>query len=175
MSKLRLGLAILAGLIALASVGLVVAKQVDSDVLPSSWTAGDRADERNIEVVAAARQAMSTFLNTSYETIDKDVDAMLKLSTGNFKKEFSATRVQYEALSRDGRAVGTGDVKETGITRIDDSEALVSVAVNQKVLNKTMRQAIKKGEKVDPVRVYRFQLTLTKVGDRWLLSNLEVI
>lgn len=174
-SKSRWALTALAALLALGCVLLPVAKAFFPSALPSSWNAADRADDRNDEVIDAARKVMRSFTNTDYQTIDKDIARTLALSTGEFKKEFAATEVQYEALSRQSRAVATGSVREIGITRSNDDEAMLSVAVDQKVLNQTVRQALAKGEKVDNNRTYLFQVTLSRVGEKWLLSQLEVI
>jgi len=175
LSKTRLALGVLAALLALASLGLVMAKAVAPGVLPASWSAAEEADDRNVEIDAAARQIMTTFVKVDYNTVDEHISDVLADSTGTFKKQFEAQKVEFAALTRQERATATATIREVGITRSNENEALVSVAVDSTVLNRTTRQAIKKGEKVDNVRLYLFQVALTRVGERWLLSNLEVI
>jgi Mce-associated membrane protein len=175
MSTVRIALTVLAGVLALACVATVTVKWVAPGMLPASWTAADRADDRNTEVLTATRRAMAAFLDVDYATIDDQIEDVLAVSTGQFKKQFGDARVQYAALTRQGKAVSEGQIREIGITRANDHEALLSVAADSTVSNTATAEAEKKGEKVDKVRVYYFQVTMNRVGDEWLMSNLEVI
>lgn len=175
-ARLRTGLlAVLAAVLLVAAVLAFGARQLAPDLLPSSWTAADRAEDRNRDVLTATRRTMTAFLDVDYREIDDQIDAVLARSTGTFKKQYGDARVQYAALTRKGEAVSVGTIREIGITRASDSEALLSVAADSEVSNTATAEAEEKGEKVDKVRVYFFQVTMTRVGDDWLMSNLEVI
>lgn len=171
----RLALGLLAALLAVACLVAGTAKWAAPGLLPSSWTAADRAESRNADVMTATRRAMNTFLDVDYNHIDAEIKAVLAASTGQFKKQFGDAQVQYAALTREGKATSQGRIREIGITRSSADEALLSVAADSTVENSATRAAEAKGQKVDKVRLYYFQVTMSHVGDRWLMSNLEVI
>ena len=173
--RVRLALGVLAAVLALLTIATFGARQFFPDVLPSAWTAADRAEDRNRDVLTATRRTMTAFLDVDYREIDDQIDTVLAQSTGTFKKQYGDARVQYAALTRKGEAVSKGTIREIGITRTGDDEALLSVAADSEVSNTATAAAEKKGEKVDKIRVYFFQVTMSRVGDDWLMSNLEVI
>lgn len=175
LSRTRLALIALATVLLVGSVLAFGAKQLAPGLLPASYTAADKAENRNRDVLTATRRAMTTFLDVDYREIDDQIDAVLAQATGTFKKQYGDARVQYAALTRKGEAVSEGTIREIGITRSGADEALLSVAADSEVSNTATAEAEEKGEKVDKVRVYFFQVTMTRVGDDWLMSNLEVI
>jgi Mce-associated membrane protein len=173
-SKPRLLLGALAGVLALACVLALAARLFSPSLGPSSWTAGDEADTRQVAVTTAARKVTLAFLDVDYRDMDPRVEKVLALATGEFKKQYQATKVNLVAAAREGESTSTGTVRYVGISDIDADAAVVFVAADSKVDNKVMREARAKGQKPDEQRFYRFQLHFTKVGDRWLLDNLEI-
>ncbi len=64
--------------------------------------------------------------------------------------------------------MATGEVKEIGIGDIDDDTAVVFVAADGAVTNKTTKG------KAQP-RTYRFRLTMVREKDKWLTSDLQIL
>ncbi len=175
MSTARLALTVLASVLALACVGIVAAKAFAPGVLPSSWTAAQDAEDRQADVTTAARKVTNAFLDVDYRDMDPRTAKVLALSTGTFKKQYQKSQVELTAAARQNQAVSTGKVRNVGIGDIDEDSAVVFVAADSTVTNKAVTAAKAKGQKVDDQRYYRFQLNLTKVGDQWLLNNLEFV
>jgi len=71
--------------------------------------------------------------------------------------------------------VAVGEVRDVGIADMDNDTAVVYVAADTTISNKAIAQAKAAGKTVDDKRHYRFQLDLSKVGDRWLLNDLQFI
>lgn len=170
----RTVLTALAALLALACVLVLVARLFFPSVGPSSWTAAERAEDRRIAVESAARNVTLAFLDVDYRDMDPRVAKVLALATGDFKKQYAATKASLVAAAQQGQSTSSGTVRQVGISDLDEDSAVVFVAADSKVDNLVMRQARAKGEKPDANRFYRFQLNLTDVGGRWLLNNLEI-
>ena len=64
--------------------------------------------------------------------------------------------------------VSTGKVLTSAISDIDDSDAVVFVAADSQVTNKSTKG------KAQP-RYYRLKLTMVRKGDTWLTSNLQFV
>lgn len=175
MSTPRLALTVLAAVLALACVGLIGAKAFAPGILPSSWTAAQDTSDREADVTTAARKVTNAFLDVDYKDMDPRIEKVLALSTGTFKKQYEQTRVNLTAAARQGQAVSTGKVRNIGIADLDKDSAVVFVAADSTVANKAVQEAKAKGQKVDDQRYYRFQLNLTKVGDHWLLNDLQFV
>lgn len=171
----RQALILLAVALTAACLFLVTAKALFPDVLPSSWTAAEKAEDRQVAVTAAARKVTLAFLDVDYRDMDPQVENVLDLSTGAFKEQYEASRVELVAQARDGEATSKGEVKSVGISDIDEDSAVVFVAADSTVDNKVMREERAKGEKPDGKRFYRFELKMTRVGDSWLLNELEFV
>ena len=56
-----------------------------------------------------------------------------------------------------------------GISDIDDSNAVVFVAADSKVSNKSTKG------KAPQARSYRLKLTMAHKGDKWLISDLQFV
>lgn len=173
--KARVVLGALAALLALACLFVVGAKTFAPGALPSSWSAAEDAEDREADVTAAARTVTNAFLDVDYRDMDPRVAKVLSLSTGTFKKQYEQTKVNLTAAARQGQAVSTGKVRSVGVSDIDADSAVVFVAADSTVTNKAVAAAKAKGQKVDDQRYYRFQLNLTKVGDKWLLNDLQFV
>lgn len=174
--KARRVLAILAGVLALACLLVLGAKAVAPGVLPASWTAADDAADRDTEITSTARRMMADFVNLDYNDIEADTKRVLGYATGKFKTDYTQDLVELTSLTRQRRAVSTGDVLKVGIGQVDDKSAIVSVAVDTKVTNTTTEAAKKAGKGPGYEELgYMFKLTMSRVGDRWLIADLEVI
>lgn len=177
-----LGRVTLQGAVTVLSVVLAVALVVvlglriaHPEALSPARAAATSAQDRDEEVTSAARRIALAFLDIDYRDMDQRTRKVLALATGQFKREYQSTVVQIEAVARQGQAVSSGQIRYIGITDIDADAAVVYVAADQTVSNLAIEQARKKGKKVSGKRPYRFQFNMSRVGGRWLVSELQVV
>ena len=139
-----------------------------------TWrTHGDRADaathqERYGAVLAAADAEVTAFVNLRYDRASQSVDEVAAGATGDFRDHYvhSADRVA-RVLVRN-RSVSTGHVVWSGVTVIDATSATVIAATTGTVSNVRTHGAR------EP-RDFRFRVTLVRIGNRWLTSDLAFV
>lgn len=175
MARTELVLGVLLTVLALAIGGLLVAKSTAPDLLPSSWTQPQRDLDREQAVTDAARAAAVAFLDVDYRDMQPRVRRMLSLSTGAFREQYQQRRQDLIDSARSGKAISTGTVRQVGLSELGTDTAVVLVAAESTFTNTAAQQARKAGQQVDETRRYRFQLTFTEVGGRWLLSDLQIV
>ncbi|MEU4845142.1 hypothetical protein [Streptomyces gilvosporeus] len=124
-------------------------------------------EQRNQNILAAARQSAVNFTSLDYRHYDRDSKDVLKGATGDFKKQFSAQTKQLTKLVGDNKSVSEGRVLEAGIAKADDKSAQVLVVADSRVTNVAAPQG--------QARNYRLQLDLVLEGGRWLTSNVEFV
>lgn len=163
-------LAVLAGLLALVCV--VVA--IWPTAVPGKSRA-EQANDRDLAVRVAARAVTKAFLDVDHRDMDARIEEVLDRSTGTFKNQYETAKVDLKTQAQAAEAVATGAVRYVGIADIDEDNAVVYVAADTKVSNVSIEKDRAEGKEVQDRRYYRFQLDLTKVGNRWLLENLQFI
>ncbi|MFD9206539.1 hypothetical protein ACFVZM_09660 [Streptomyces sioyaensis] len=124
-------------------------------------------EQRNQEILAAARQSAVNFTSVDYRHYDRDSKNVLKGATGDFKEQFTAQTQELTKLVADNKSVSEGHVLEAGITKAGDTSAQVLVVADGKVTNAAAPQG--------QARNYRLQLDLVLEGGRWLTSNVEFV
>jgi hypothetical protein len=135
----------------------------------------EQADDRAVAVQAAATSVMKAFLDVDYRDMDPRVKKVLGLSTGTFHNQYQTASNDLKTQVQAAKTVATSGVLRVGIGDIDADTAVVYVAADTEVSNTAIEKEKAAGKKVDGRRYYRFQLTMSKVGGRWLLSDLEGI
>lgn len=119
------------------------------------------------EVLHAATAEVIAFTTLDYRNIDPSIDRVLDGATGDFKKQFSSSRAQLVALSKQNESVSKGQVLRAGVVSMDADSARVIVVADSSVTNVNAP---------DPQpRHYRLALDLVRSGDRWLTSDLEFV
>jgi Mce-associated membrane protein len=170
MRLVKLALAVLAVLLAAACVVVLVSPAA----VPGESTA-EKANDRDRAVRVAATNVTKAFLDVDYRDMDPRIDKVLKLSTGTFKNQYQTAKVDLKSQAQQAKAVAVGAVRDVGIGDIDNDTAVVYVAADTKVSNVSIEQDKSAGKDVQDHRYYRFQLSLSKVGSRWLLNDLQFI
>jgi Mce-associated membrane protein len=129
----------------------------------------DAPDEeaRRQEILQAARQQGVNITTLDHRSVERDLQRVLALSTGNFRAEFEAGTKDLTDLVVENKAVSTGEVLEAGIVTADSDSARVLVVADSTVSNSTTEE--------QQVRHYRMQLDLVRRGDRWLTSALTFV
>ncbi len=119
-------------------------------------------------VTDAARAETLAFLTVDHQDMDPLIEKVLAGATGTFKEQYDRAQATLKSSAKESQAVSTGKVVAVGIGDIDDGRAVVLVAADSQVQNKSTQ-----GE-AQP-RYYRLKLTMVRQGERWLTSNLQFV
>lgn len=138
-----------------------------SAAAPGSTPAEARA-EQYAAVTQAARAQTLAFLAVDHTKMDELTERVLDGATGEFKKQYQTSLKSLKDAAISQESVSTGTVNQIGLGNVDDDSATVFVAAGSKVKNKGT-----KGKVED--RSWRMKLTMAKVEDRWLVSQLEFV
>ncbi len=118
---------------------------------------------------AAASQARSSIeqmLSYNYKTIDAQGAQIEGLLTGAFKGEFSAAMDKdIKPMAVKNQTVVQAKVSDIGVMSSSESTVKVLAFVNQARIGTDQKEPV-----VDQNRVIA---TMSKVGDRWLISKVE--
>jgi Mce-associated membrane protein len=164
-------LAVLATLLAVACVVVLVRPTA----VPGE-SAAEKASDRDLAVQVAATRAMKAFLEVDYRDMEARIKKVEALSTGAFKNQYRTISVDLKTRVETAKTVATSAIRRVGVGDIDEDTAVVFVAADTEVSNTAIEQKKAAGEEsADGKRFYRFQLTLKKVGDRWLVNDLQGI
>lgn len=152
--------------LALVAASIVLARE------GAAATPGDSRAETlsqvHREVTKAAREETEAFLTINHTDMDPLIEKVLAGATGEFKEQYEAAKVTLKASAQQSQATSTGKVLEVGIADADDSNAVVFVAADSEVTNKST-----KGKKQP--RYYRLKLTMVRKADSWLASTLQFV
>jgi Mce-associated membrane protein len=162
------------GLLAVLLAAACVTVAIWPTAVPGESKA-EEANDRDLAVRVAATAVTKAFLDVDYHDMDPRIDKVLKLSTGTFKNQYDTAKVDLKTQAQQAKAVATGSVRYVGIGDIDDDAAVVYVAADTKVSNSSIEQEKAAGKNPEDRRYYRFQLNLSKVGNHWLLNDLQFI
>lgn len=129
----------------------------------------DDPGERPREAAAATATARSTLeqaLSYNYATMTQQVPVTQALLTGSFKKEFGDTMAKtIVPLAQKDKTVVKARVYEAGVMSQTADSVTIQAFVNQAKTSDTQKEP-----SIDQNRVIA---TMTKVGNRWLVSALK--
>jgi hypothetical protein len=162
--------AVLGALAALLAIACVVVL-VRPTAMPGRSEA-EKANDRDLSVQVAATRAMKAFLEVDYRDMDARIKKVLSLSTGAFKNQYQTISTELKTGAETAKTVTTSAILRVALGDVDDDTAVVFVAADTNVTNTAVEQEKASGKDVDGRRFFRWQLTMTKVGDRWLLKDL---
>ena len=125
------------------------------------------ADEARIESVAAAKDSTIRLLSYKPDTVEKDLTSSRDLLTGDF-------RDSYTQLTNDVVIPGS---KEKQISAVASVPAVASVSADPKhaVVLVFVNQSVIVGGSAPTSTASSVQVTLDKVGDRWLISKFDPV
>ncbi len=151
------------GLLAAVVVGLVViTAQQGLSVLDKNG----KATERD-RALAVARQQAINLGSIDYRNLQADIQRILTGSTGQFRDTFSSGASQITQGATQQKTVSTVQQSHVALVSFSGSsaEAIVSLSTVTTSVNAKQGQA----------NTYRYQMELSKVGGRWLLSKMELV
>lgn len=148
----------------LVGLGAAVALLAGSAGVALSSPAGQEAQTR--AATSAARTSIEQMLSYNYKTIDAQAARIEGLLTGSFKSEFSSAMAKdIKPLAVKNKTVVQARVSDVGVMEQAEGRVKVLAFVNQATVGADAQQPA-----IDQNRVIA---TLTKVGDRWLISEVQ--
>ncbi|MFF0815792.1 hypothetical protein ACFYVR_11665 [Rhodococcus sp. NPDC003318] len=145
---------------ALALFAVVAAVKPGADVPNRAWV--DTAD--TTQAAAAARTAIETLYTYKYDTVDEDFDRARAVLTDDMRAKFDETaQVTRDAVVQT-KTETNAEVTDIGVKLLDGSHAELVGSMNVSASNDGVAQGSAEG----PLSV-----TMAKVGDTWLLSDIR--
>lgn len=130
--------------------------------------ADEEEQERYADVITAATEVSTAFVNIRWDDAQASIDRVKELSTGAFRRQYDESTGGVVDIVRQNRSVMTGEVLWAGVVAADDDSATAIVATSGTVTNQ------RTGE--DGVaRSFRLQLELVRSDGQWLTSDLQFV
>ena len=150
---------LLAGFLVLAAAGV--------GVLGYNLHEQNLQQQRDQDILAAARQEALNFVSIDYRNFDQDSKNVLAGATGDFKQQFTDETQTLKGLVTTNKAISSGQVLQAGVVTANATNARVLVVADGTVAN----TAAPSGQ----VRNYRLQMDLVNQGGTWLTSDIEFV
>ncbi|MGN6475370.1 MAG: hypothetical protein ACTHK4_17205 [Mycobacteriales bacterium] len=155
---MRRGLALL-----IAVVAVLVATGVLAGIGLRHASHAKSVDDERTQVALIAGKYAVDFTSVDYRHLQADFRAAAKNATSVFAKKYLATVQVFAPLYTKGKVVQTTSVDLAGISSITPSSATVVVALKGVATNTKTNFPTQ--------QLFRMEISLTKVGSRWLTSN----
>lgn len=126
----------------------------------------DEADQK-AKAIQSARQMGVNLMSLDASTAQRDLDRIVSGTTGDLKNKLASQSNAFMQQVTKAKAKSTVSDVEAALVSIDDDSAEVMVSLNGTVTNDKVKNGTPQG--------YRYQMDLTRVDDRWLVSGLEVV
>ncbi|MEN4446209.1 mammalian cell entry protein [Mycobacterium sp. SM3041] len=124
-------------------------------------------DERQSQIVQAARQGALNLTTIDWQRADADVQRILDSATGEFYDDFAKRSAPFIKVVKEAKSTSTGSITEAGLESESGDSAQVLVAVAVKTANV--------GAPDQQPREWRMRLAVQKVGDAMKVSNVEFV
>jgi Mce-associated membrane protein len=137
-----------------------------------------RDSEQNRAVAEAAEAGVHAFLDVDYRDIDDRSARVLDVTTGAFRQQYAVRATDLRIATMRARSVAKGTIRAVGVHQVSGEYATAVVAADSELSSLATRKL--KATKSCPkagVRCnhYRFLVTLTRVNDQWLMSDLAEV
>ncbi|MFL0291719.1 mammalian cell entry protein [Mycobacterium sp. SMC-18] len=152
-----------------AVIGLVLVVALSALV---GWLAvrahrATQTDERQSQIVQAARQGALNLTTIDWQRADADVQRILDSATGEFYDDFAKRSAPFIKVVKEAKSTSTGSITEAGLESESGDAAQVLVAVAVKTSNV--------GAPDQQPREWRMRIAVQKVGDVMKVSNVEFV
>jgi len=148
------------------AVGLGAALLLLAGAVGLSLSDPSGQDAQTRAATSTARTSIEQMLSYNYKTIDAQAAQIETQLTGSFKNEFTqAMDKDIKPLAVKNKTVVQARVSDVGVMEAADGRVKVLAFVNQAKVGADEKQPA-----IDQNRVIA---TLTKVGDRWLISEVS--
>lgn len=132
------------------------------------WWRQRADDDPTAAVLHRAQTAATTFFTLDHATIERDLDAMAELSTGDFADDYAEEREKLADQVKRKQLSVTATVVERGtaVEYLHEDDAQVLVAIDA-----TTSDSAGAAE----TSHYRIRVMLDRVDDGWLVAGLEQV
>ena len=160
----RRGLAALLAVLCLAALTAVA-------VLGWQRHSRDVEEQARKDAVSAARVAAGDILGYDYRSVEASIARARASTTGAFRKEYDETAKTLLPQSKQVKAIVQATVGSSAVMSASKNRVVVLLFVDQA----TVKQV--PGEKTPTTRIdqSRVRVTMTRVGGRWLVSELSAL
>jgi Mce-associated membrane protein len=126
----------------------------------------NRSESARDAALQAAREQVVPVLSYDFHSIDADLQRAGAALTGQFREEFLTVANQITApAAREQQITTRATVIASSVVRADPEQVVVLLFVNQHT-SSSQSEAVQ-------LSAHRIQLTMSRVDDRWLISELE--
>jgi Mce-associated membrane protein len=159
MTALRLPTVLL--LLAVVSVGFIGIPQ---------WrhlhAAHERADDR-ADALSVAKLEVTDLTTLNPSNLDAQLQRLKGRLTGTFARQFEAFYSTFASVVTKDRVTSRGSVQSVAISSLTERKAVALVAARAVVSSKEQKR--------DLNRAYRFEVSLSKRGELWLISGMRFV
>ncbi|MFC4530340.1 hypothetical protein [Sphaerisporangium dianthi] len=127
------------------------------------------AHDRLAAVQAAKRYALN-LMAVDYRTVERDVRRVMDTSTGEAREQFAKDAENLKEATLRNKAVKTGVVRAAGLASMNGQRSAARVLV---VADSVIRWD--EARTAPQERFYRWNIEVTKVGQGWAASKLELV
>jgi Mce-associated membrane protein len=143
------------------------------------WTtSAERAGTDARDATTAAKRAVTAFLDVDYRDIDDDSQRVINLSTSPFREQYAGSSTDLRVQTLRAKSVSTATIRVAGVKDVKGDRARVLIGADTVLRTSATRR--NRADQSCPhsgarCNRYRFLVTMTHVGDRWLLSHLAEV
>ena len=123
--------------------------------------------DREAKAIQSGRQMGVNLMSLNADTAQKDLDRIVAGTTGELKNKLASQSKAFMDQVTKAKAKSTVNDVEAALVSMDDDSAEVMVSLTGTVTNDKVKNGTPQS--------YRYQMDLTRVDDRWLVSGLEVV
>lgn len=147
----------------IASVGLIGL----SVVMYVNHQRVETQQKKQAEFAAAARQGVVTLMSLDHTRAQQDVDAIVNVTTGDFKKDFESQAADMVKVAQENKVVTQVTVNAVAVQQMTDDTATVLLAAMSTVSNAA-------SQKQEP-RAWRLAVDVARDGDQIKLAKVEFV
>ena len=120
------------------------------------------------EAVSVAKKVAVELSTTNFETVDADLDAVLKLATGEFETTVRGNKSAQSALVKQYKVRSATEIDESGVVSQSADTVKVALALTSQIKNSRSDDI--------QTQLYRMVVQVQKQSDGlWLASNVEFV
>lgn len=123
--------------------------------------------QKQAEFAAAARQGVVTLMSLDFNRAQEDVDRIIDITTGDFKKDFENQAEDFVRVAQEAKVVTEATVNAVAVQKMTDDTATVLLAAMSRVSNIA-------SEKQEP-RAWRLSVDVARDGDQIKLAKVEFV
>ena len=158
-------------LAALVAAALCVPAAAAVVILGLRDRTAEATDDARAAAVTAARSDVEDLLSYDYRSLDEDMARAKTESTGVFAAQYAQTAQRLAQEAKATHAIVQATASNPGVVSATEDQVVVLLFVDQASV-KLLTGATSPTTRIDQSRV---QVTMTKVGGRWLVSQLAAL